>query len=140
MTTALLDAFFSKGGIVQGTVDSARTQLQKQYAQEYLSVADPKTAEAWLDALLVLELAADLHEKEEMYIYDFVADPAQLAGGQLFAFTGFFEFFLNIVSTTTITAAPWRSSRSSCTENAQSIFKWVALDSRAYQSDQTGVQ
>ena len=43
------------------------------------------------DALLVLELAADLHEKEEMYIYDFVADPALLAGGQLFAFTGFFD-------------------------------------------------
>jgi len=39
----------------------------------------------------VLEFAAGLHEKDEMYIYDFVADPKLLAGGSLFAFTGFFD-------------------------------------------------
>jgi len=90
LTTALLNAFFAKGN-VQGTLPAARTQLQTQYQQEYLSFNNPVIAQAWLDALLVLELAADLHEKEEMYIYDFVADPALLAGGQLFAFTGFFD-------------------------------------------------
>ena len=91
VTSALLESFFSKSEIEQGTLDTARTQLQKQYAPEYHSFQNPEAAKAWLDALLVLELAADLHEKEEMYIYDFVADPGLLAGGQLFSFTGFFD-------------------------------------------------
>jgi hypothetical protein len=36
----------------------------------YASFADAVTANAWLDALLVLELAANLHEKDQMFIYD----------------------------------------------------------------------
>ncbi|MEO6966072.1 MAG: hypothetical protein ABI076_09285, partial [Acidobacteriaceae bacterium] len=43
------------------------------------------------DAVLVLELAANLHEKEEMLIYDFVADPKLLASNTLSAFAGFFD-------------------------------------------------
>lgn len=36
----------------------------------YASFADAVTANVWLDALLVPELAAHLHEKEQMFIYD----------------------------------------------------------------------
>ena len=38
-----------------------------------------------------LQSCADLHEKEEMLIYDFVADTTQLASGGLHAFEGFFD-------------------------------------------------
>jgi hypothetical protein len=48
-------------------------------------------ADAWRDAVLVLELAAGLHEKEEMLIYDFSANPSLLAGTGLMAFAGFFD-------------------------------------------------
>jgi len=89
---ALLSAFFTENGALQqAKLDEARAQLKTQYAQEYAEIKDPTQASAWLDSVLVLELAADLHCKEEMYIYDFVADPVKLAGGGLSAFTGFFD-------------------------------------------------
>lgn len=92
VSDALLKALFTKGGVfVPNDLDEARAQLKAQYAAEYASIPDPLRAAAWLDAVLVLELAAELHCKEEMYIYDFVADPKKLAGGGLFAFTGFFD-------------------------------------------------
>ncbi|GAC1419437.1 MAG: hypothetical protein NVSMB62_12110 [Acidobacteriaceae bacterium] len=92
VSDALLKALFTKDGVfVPGDLAEAREQLKGQYAAEYASIPDPLRAAAWLDAVLVLELAADLHCKEEMYIYDFVADPKKLAGGGLFAFTGFFD-------------------------------------------------
>ncbi len=72
-------------------LEAARTQLRHQYAVEHGKFEDATTANAWLDAVLVLELAANLHEKEEMLIYDFVADPKQLASNQLEAFEGFFD-------------------------------------------------
>ncbi len=53
--------------------------------------ANVVTADAWLEAVLVLELAANLHEKEEMLIYDFVADTTILASKGLEAFEGFFD-------------------------------------------------
>jgi hypothetical protein len=73
-------------------IDAARNQLRQQYAPEYASFgASADVAAAWLDTVLVLEVAADLHEKEEMFIYDFVADTKMLAGNELEAFQGFFD-------------------------------------------------
>ena len=72
----------------------ARDQLQQQFASDYATLSsqtDSATADAWLDSVLVLELAADLHEKEEMLIYQFVAKPGTLAGEGLEAFEGFFD-------------------------------------------------
>ncbi len=92
VTTVVLEALFAQYGPAKpSALSAARSQLQSQFSLEYASFANPVTASAWLDALLVLEVAAGLHEKEEMYIYDFVADPKLLAGGGLFAFTGFFD-------------------------------------------------
>jgi len=92
VTDALLTALFTKKGVFEPVeLTAARAQLQTQYATEYAAITDPAQAAAWLDAVLVLELAADLHCKEEMYIYDFVADPTKLASGGLSAFIGFFD-------------------------------------------------
>jgi hypothetical protein len=96
VSSALLRVFFPASNVmarsVLGNLNAARFQLKQQYAIEYAKFgADTTAADAWLDAVLVLELAADLHEKEEMLIYDFVADPKQLASNQLEAFEGFFE-------------------------------------------------
>jgi hypothetical protein len=92
VTDALLPAFFKDSGAMeQQDLDAARMQLWGQYAGDYTGkFASAEEQSAWLDSVLVLELAADLHRKEEMYIFDFVADPMRLAGGGLFAFTGFF--------------------------------------------------
>ena len=92
ITSALLPLFFTSAGPAAGALlSAARSQLGEQYAPEYRSFPNPAVAAAWLDAVLLLELAADLHEKEEMYIYDFIADPKRLAGGALHSFTGFFD-------------------------------------------------
>lgn len=96
VSNILLKSFFAIDG--QTTQDSvanlnaARARLQQQYASEYAQLdALAGVADAWLDTVLVLELAARLHEKEEMLIYDFVADPELLASSGLMAFSGFFD-------------------------------------------------
>ena len=92
VTSAVLGVMFRQNlQIDQSALSAARSQLQSQFSREYAAFGNPVTAQAWLDSLLVIEMATGLHEKEEMYIYDFVADPKLLAGGGLFAFTGFFD-------------------------------------------------
>ncbi len=92
VSDALLAQFFGVGTpAATANLEAARTQLRVQYAKEYAALTDHATADAWLDSVLVLELAAGLHEKEEMLIYDFVADTSKLAGNGLDAFEGFFD-------------------------------------------------
>jgi predicted acylesterase/phospholipase RssA len=92
----LLEAFFAEGNQMTesavANLNAARTQLQQQYASEYAQFGgQAEKAKAWLDTVLVLEEAAGLHQKEEMLIYDFVADPSLLASSGLMAFVGFFD-------------------------------------------------
>ena len=96
VSNALLRAFFQEDGAMTPAAianqQAAHDQLQQQYSAEYAKFGtDLVTADAWIDAVLVLELAAGLHEKEEMLIYDFVADPKLLASNGLSAFEGFFD-------------------------------------------------
>ncbi len=96
VSDALLKAFFAqRGQMTEASVtnlNAARAQLRQQYTSEYAQIdARTAVAEAWLDTVLVLELAARLHEKEEMLIYDFVAEPTLLASSGLMAFEGFFD-------------------------------------------------
>jgi hypothetical protein len=96
VSTAVLHAFFQVGNAMTpasiSNLNAARAQLKQQYSLEYAKYnSDIATADAWLDAVLVLELAAGLHEKEEMLIYDFVADIGRLASNGLEAFEGFFD-------------------------------------------------
>jgi len=92
----LLKTFFAVSGqTTQQSVNNlgaARTQLREQYVIEYMKFGGQTAlANAWLDTVLVLELAARLHEKEEMFVYDFVAEPELLASTGLMAFAGFFD-------------------------------------------------
>jgi predicted acylesterase/phospholipase RssA len=95
VSDVLLKALFAEKGVTTAAsvagLDAARAQLKQQYAAEYGGLSPQAVADAWLDTVLVLELAAGLHEKEEMYIYDFVADPQLLASNGLLAFAGFFD-------------------------------------------------
>jgi hypothetical protein len=96
VSDVLLRSFFAEGDQMTpasvANLNAARTQLRQQYGSEYPQFSGQTTvADAWLDTVLVLELAARLHEKEEMLIYDFVAVPEQLASNGLLAFGGFFD-------------------------------------------------
>ena len=97
VSSILLKSFFAVDAqTTQESVDklnAARSRLRQQFAGEYVQLAAPAgVADAWLDSVLVLELAARLDQKEEMLIYDFVAEPEQLASSGLMAFSGFFDF------------------------------------------------
>jgi hypothetical protein len=91
----LLRALFAGGSQKpedqQAALSAARNQLHQQFIVEYERFSSKVLADAWLDALLVLERAARLQEKEEMLIYDFLADPKELASTGLMAFAGFFD-------------------------------------------------
>jgi hypothetical protein len=96
VTDILLKAFFAENKQITAAsianLDAARLRLRRQYATEYAQLsAQAAVADAWLDTVLVLELVARLHDKEEMLIYDFVAAPEQLASNGLLAFEGFFD-------------------------------------------------
>ncbi|HEX4751221.1 MAG TPA: patatin-like phospholipase family protein [Bryobacteraceae bacterium] len=76
--------------------NAARSQLRSQFSTEYAQLASAAAvghtgAEAWIDAVLALEMAADLHEKDEMYIYTITAAETELAGAQLMSFLGFLD-------------------------------------------------
>jgi hypothetical protein len=87
VTTLLL----SKLAPSAAALSAARAQLRTQYERDYnmLALTTQAAADAWIDAVLVLELAANLHDKDEMYIYSVAADRRDLAGAGLFAFLGF---------------------------------------------------
>jgi len=96
VSDVLLKSFFAENGQMKessvANLKAARGQLRQQYASEYAQFGvQVAVANAWLDTVLVLELAARLHEKEEMLIYDFVAEPELLASSGLMAFAGFFD-------------------------------------------------
>ncbi len=75
------------------TSDDARRRLESQFKNEFadLSKKSEAAAKAWIDSILVLETAAQLSTKDEMTIYDIIADPDELQGHQFFAFRGFFD-------------------------------------------------
>lgn len=96
LSAILLKALFAEKGqlppAAEAALTAARTQLRLQYAVEYARFGtEVALADAWLDTVLVLEYAAELHEKEEMLIYDFSAVPEKLASTGLVAFEGFFD-------------------------------------------------
>jgi hypothetical protein len=77
----------------------ALARLTKQYAEEIGSPGAPnglggtgsQKADAFLFAILALEKAADLGERDRMQIYGIVTQDGRLAGAGLFAFLGFFD-------------------------------------------------
>ena len=72
-------------------VNEARARLKKQFKVEYDSLPSA-TRNTSIDSILLLETAANLGERDEMNILDITADDSELAGADLFAFCGFFDF------------------------------------------------
>ena len=78
------------------SLDDARARLRKQFAKESAELLKLSGVMemAWIDSILVLETAAELNLKDEMNIYGITATNAELAGGGLFSFAGFFDLQL----------------------------------------------
>jgi Patatin-like phospholipase len=83
-------------GVRDDTPDDARARLRQQFKKESTELLkiDAVNERAWLDSILVLETAAELNLKDEMYIYGITATNQELAGAGLFAFLGFFDLTL----------------------------------------------
>jgi hypothetical protein len=77
----------------------ALDRLTSQYAKEIgapgaadgLGGPDSALAQAFLVAILALEKAAGLGERDKMQIYGVVTDSGKTAGAKIFAFLGFFD-------------------------------------------------
>jgi predicted acylesterase/phospholipase RssA len=72
---------------------SDEQRLQNQFPREYqeLNAISQQTADTWINAILLFELAADLRHRDEMNIYGITATDDELAGEPLCAFAGFFH-------------------------------------------------
>lgn len=90
---ALLPLLFAGRQNTAETIDQGRQRLRQQFHQEYddLKSSNPIDADVWIDAVLTLETAANLGDRDEMVIYGITASAKELAGAQLEAFVGFFD-------------------------------------------------
>ena len=94
----LLQALFkpdagAPAGSLNPTGTAAQARLQKQFAAEYaaLKAIDAGTANAWIDAVLLLESVASLGPHDQMKVYAITDDQNRIAGSGLYAFAGFFD-------------------------------------------------
>jgi hypothetical protein len=83
-------------GVRDDTPDEARVRLRQLFKKESVELMkiSNEAEQAWIDSILVLETAAELNLKDEMYIYGITATNYELAGGGMFAFSGFFDLTL----------------------------------------------
>jgi len=93
-STALLPILFPPPNQVSSlgeTRANAWHRLQSQFASDYQTLVNKsqQAADAWLDAILTFETAADLGDKDEMVIYGITASDSELAGADVHAFQGF---------------------------------------------------
>jgi predicted acylesterase/phospholipase RssA len=90
---ALLPALWGNGRNAAGeTLTQAQARLRSQFEPEYKALVRAKSksaADAWIDAVLTFETAADLSDKDEMLIYGITASQSELAGADVHAFQGF---------------------------------------------------
>lgn len=86
----LLPLFFDPNDAkAQQTQRDAQTRLKQQFAPEYSALG--ANADTWIKSILVFETAADLGERDEMYICAITADDSELASSGVDAFLGFFD-------------------------------------------------
>lgn len=91
---ALLRLLFNPTSAFGETQPQAEQRLKNQFAQEYAALSAGKSAavaDDWIDAILVLETAADLGMRDEMTIYALTAEGKELASSEVMAFAGFFD-------------------------------------------------
>jgi len=87
----LLLPLLFKNAASNASIDAARDRLKKQFAAEYNGLPEG-ARNTWVDAILVLESAAQMGERDEMRILAITSDDSELAGTDLQAFSGFFDF------------------------------------------------
>ncbi len=74
------------------SIEAAKSRIAAQYSTEMSALAGPPgRAEAFRDAILAFETAAELGARDFMTIYGVTATDSQLAGAGLQAFLGFFD-------------------------------------------------
>ena len=73
------------------TADLVRLGIQYAAEVDALAKFAPSRVDAFLSAILALEKAANLGERDKMIIYGIVTADGNLAGAGLFAFEGFFD-------------------------------------------------
>lgn len=88
----ILKLLFPPGSKGESQEDATK-RLRQQYSEEVsaLDKSDPLKGQAFLAAILALEKAANLGERDKMRIYGIVTGDGNLAGAGLFAFVGFFD-------------------------------------------------
>jgi predicted acylesterase/phospholipase RssA len=78
----------------QLTLNKERNRLRDQFkveVAELRALPDVGAADAWIDAILILETAAGLRHREHMEILTITASDDELCSELFFAFGGFFE-------------------------------------------------
>jgi hypothetical protein len=95
-TDAILPGLFPGFAAGQPTpdVEGARGRLKMQFREEYQKIVDAvgvSSADAWIDAVCVLEAVAALGPKDQMRVFAITEDADKLAGDDLYAFGGFFD-------------------------------------------------
>jgi hypothetical protein len=95
-TAPLLQSLFpgGPGAALNDAGQAARKRLKKQFATEYAAIeanVDVANANAWIDAILLLETVGSLGPQDFMKVYAITEDDGKLAGDDLYAFGGFFD-------------------------------------------------
>jgi hypothetical protein len=76
------------------TLNKERARLRDQFRTELAELSalpDAQAANAWIDAILILETSAGLRHREHMEILTITASDDELCGELFFAFGGFFD-------------------------------------------------
>jgi predicted acylesterase/phospholipase RssA len=92
VNSALLNALFQNAA--PNDRPNAVTRLTSQFQQEYQQLNNQlgtAAADAWIEAILVLETAANIGAYDEMEVLGITATDAELASSALTAFMGFFD-------------------------------------------------
>lgn len=96
--SSILDLFFadgkhlSPGATIPEPLNDARARIAAQYKSDMTAFpVGSEAANAFRDGVLAFETAAELGARDYMTIYGITATEAELAGGGLQAFLGFFD-------------------------------------------------
>ena len=95
-TTPLLNGLFQSNAetLPATSREDALIRLRAQFLGEYQEIVRSKSqenADAWIDAILLLESVASLGPKDEMKIFAITENADKLAGGSFYSFGGFFD-------------------------------------------------
>lgn len=93
--TAILSLIFprAQNQTKSGEQIENENRLRIQFSKEYQELSDISATKAdhWIEAVLLLETVAGLGPRDKMIVYAITDNSSDLAGGDFFAFSGFFD-------------------------------------------------